>query len=839
VTGRLILGWLAWTCAAAGAGAAQTPADARDQIAVGRYREAEAVIRRRLAAGPTVGTWHILLGEVLQRTGRWDEAGRAYQAAREAGGPDTLTAILGAGEVDLRLGRTDAARATFRRFIVWYNRGVATSSADLTAIAAALQHLGRRDHRFLRDALRAYDEAIAADSANIDAYIRLGDLFLEKYNGSDARAMYSTALARNPGHAGALLGMARSQRFDGQSDPVATVERALQVNPNLVPARVFLAAQYLELERYHLAAEEAEKALTVNPNDAPALTMLAAAGLLRGDEAEFERRLAAARAAAPGDADVFVTLAEVCARNRLYARAVKLAGRAIAIDSLSWRGYAVRGTNRLRTGEIAAGRRDLEVAFEGDPYDVWTKNTLDLLDQVDEFRVVRTDRFELVIPSSEADLLALYLGPLAERAYDSLSARYGVTPPTPIRIEVYPRHADFSVRTVGLVGLGALGVSFGPVIAMDAPSARPAGEFHWGATLWHELAHSFHMAASDFRVPRWFTEGLAVFEERRAGAGWGDRVTPEFLLAYKEGKLAAVTDMNQGFMRPKYPQQIIFSYYQASLIFEYIDDDWGFDAIRGLLAAFRGGADTPTAVRDVLGVGLDELADRFDRWFRARFAGPLAALKPAEDAPLTLEALRARVADTTDFLAQWRVGESLFRADDLDRAVPLLERARRLFPEYAGGNSPYWLLAQASAKQGQATKAVAELSALTALNRGHYPALMELARRRAVMGDTAGSARAMDDAMYVDPYEVEAHRTLATLYDALDRNTPAVRERRAVVALGPFNRSEALYQLAAAQFRAGDRAGARRSVLRALEDAPNYQEALDLLLRIRAGGGSR
>ena len=46
---------------------------------------------------------------------------------------------------------------------------------------------------------------------------------------------------------------------------------------------------------------------------------------------------------------------------------------------------------------------------------------------------------------------------------------------TPIRLELFPRHADFSVRTVGLAGLGALGVSVGSLLAMDSPAARERG----------------------------------------------------------------------------------------------------------------------------------------------------------------------------------------------------------------------------------------------------------------------------------------------------------------------------------------------------------------------------
>src|SRR5207237_2036200 len=114
------------------------------------------------------------------------------------------------------------------------------------------------------------------------------------------------------------------------------------------------------------------------------------------------------------------------------------------------------------------------------------------------FRTISTRRFQIVAPAEEADLLSLYLGPLLEEAYDSLAARYEYRPPAPVRIELYQRHADFSVRTAGLTGLGALGVSFGSVLAMDAPSARERGSFNWGSTAWHELTHAFTLGLSKF-----------------------------------------------------------------------------------------------------------------------------------------------------------------------------------------------------------------------------------------------------------------------------------------------------------------------------------------------------
>src|SRR5690606_27729210 len=155
--------------------------------------------------------------------------------------------------------------------------------------------------------------------------------------------------------------------------------------------------------------------------------------------------------------------------------------------------------------------------------------TLDLMDTFTAYDTIEQGPFQLMIGKEESALLSLYAFELLEKAYDSLSARYGYTPPGKVRVEFYRRHADFSVRTVGLTGIGALGVSFGPVLAMDSPTGRETGPFNWGSVLWHELAHTFTLGATNNKVPRWFSEGLSVYEERKSGIpGWGADVTDDF-----------------------------------------------------------------------------------------------------------------------------------------------------------------------------------------------------------------------------------------------------------------------------------------------------------------------
>jgi hypothetical protein len=302
-------------------------------------------------------------------------------------------------------------------------------------------------------------------------------------------------------------------------------------------------------------------------------------------------------------------------------------------DPKSARALSYLGINALRTGEIARGRAALDQSFKLDPYDPWSKNTLDLLDTFKDYLEVRTPRFIVMVERKDADLLAPYVELLAEQAYDSLAARYGFRPEPPIRIEIYRSHEDFSVRTVGLAGLGALGVSFGRVVAMDSPAARRVGEFNWGSTLWHELGHVFTLGATAGRVPRWLSEGLSVYEERRARPSWGEDPSPLFFATYAAGQLPKVSRLNDGFMRPAFPAQVPLSYYLASMVGEMIETQRGIGAIRDMLDGYRRGLTTEQVFRDVLKVEPAAFDDAFDKWLRQRFARHFAAVKPAM--PLT------------------------------------------------------------------------------------------------------------------------------------------------------------------------------------------------------------
>ena len=810
----------------------------RALVNVGRYEDA-ATEARQLDQDHSPQLSNVL-GEVWYHRGRIDEAERLFQAAIR-GASDSVVARLNLAILQYERGERELAFDGFDYFIRLYNSRAGLSAEELTAVANAGRYLGVRNYQLFQDALRVFDEATAADPSNLEPKVRVGELFLEKYQSGEATSTFEEILAINASNPRALLGLARTQHFDGSSDATETVRKSLEVNPNLISARVLLARLYLEIEQYDRALVEVERALEVDSSAPEALATLATIRFLQGDDEGFDDARRRALARNPAYADLYNTLAELTARNRLYSEALAFAEQAVALDSQSWRGYGLIGMNQLRTGAVEVGRANLEVSFAGDPFNPWTKNTLDLLDTFSNYTTVRSKHFDLVLHQDEFRLLQIYLGEVADEAYETLAQRYHHRPETPIRLEVYPRHADFSVRTVGLAGLGALGVSFGNVLAMDSPSARQIGDFHWGATLWHEVAHTFHLAMSNHRVPRWFTEGLAVFEERRAHQGWGDDASVGFLLAYMEGRMQPVSELNNGFVRPRYPQEVVFSYYLASLVCELIQRDWGDRALVDMLRAYGDGKSTNEVFAAVLDMQPREFDVAFDRYMRERFTGPLTALRSPHISDLQqgmeLPALlRLAAKSEQDFPVQLEAGRALVRAERFGEAVPYLQRAKSLFADYAGADSPYWYLSVAYSAQGALEQAAEELAALTSINAGHYLAFLRLAETLGELKDERGASEALDRALFVYPFDMDHHTRLAELYGGLADWQGAIRERRAVVALDPVDRAEAHYQLALAYFEAGELQQARSVVLRALERAPNFEKALDLLLDIRSRG---
>ncbi len=749
-------------------------------------------------------------------------AARAQRIVRSGHWPDEASAA----ELAARHGEWGEANSRATALVTAYAAaGASWSAGDMIAAGRAYVVLGAHDPQAFHTALQVFDRAAARDSTNVDARLRAADLLLDKYNAPDALQSYHDALKIAPRDARALLGLARVAAFDGEGNATSEARVALAADATLAPAWVLLAQLHLGAEAYDSARVSALRAIAIDSSLVPAWAVLGAIAWLRGDSAEFSRAHAAAARAEPRSATFYAEVADAAARNRRYGDAVTMAHLAVHADTLSARAYGVLGENQLRTGDMHNGRTDLELAFTLDPYNLWHKNMLDLLDNVRSFRTIRTARFELVAPAAEADYLALYLGPLLEAAYDSFAVRYQYHPPTPIRVELYDRHADFSVRTVGLTGLGALGVCFGPVIVLDSPKARDVGELNYGSTAWHELAHTFTLGLSQNRVPRWISEGLSVLEERRANHGWGADVSPDWLAVYKGGVLPTASNINEGLVRPKFPMEIGFSYYEASLVVAMIEGEHGIGAIRTMLTGYADGLDTPGVLQKVLAMTPDAFDQHFDGWIRTRFATPLAVIDSSDGTHPATGPYVTMVAD----------GAKLLTAGQGDSARVLLRRAQQLFPDDGTVDGPAWQLGHLDRDKGNLRAASAQIHTVTMHSETAADANDVEATLLLQLNDSTGARDALDRQQWIGPYDIALHLRIADLSEQMHDWRWAALERRAILALDPPDRLEARYQLARVLFRGGDRDAARHEILTVLEQAPAFEKAQALLQELQGG----
>jgi cellulose synthase operon protein C len=400
--------------------------------------------------------------------------------------------------------------------------------------------------------------AVQGNAKSVTARIGWARLFTVTHQDDEALKLFAEALTLEPANAQAKLGLAQvyANRFEGQARKWAN--EALQADDSLIEGHLLLARMALEegqLDDVERSLSRAEA--LIERAQLPLLDAYALRGgvdtLRGGDGAKWTSR---ALAFNPNFGGVYEAMAHFEETRRRYREAAALLRRAVQVQPSLASAHAALGENLLRIGAIEEGQKELAAAYEGDPYSVTTVNTLRLLDRFGEFQTIAVDEpnraVQLRLHNKEAVLLRPYVQELAQSAIDTFAKRYRFTPKQPITVELYPNHDDFAVRVGGLPGIGLLGVTFGYLLAMDSPSGRATGDFHWGSTLWHEMAHVFTLEATEHRVPRWLSEGISVFEEWRTGPTPGVVVTLDALTAFKENRMLKIDELDSGFIRPSY-----------------------------------------------------------------------------------------------------------------------------------------------------------------------------------------------------------------------------------------------------------------------------------------------
>lgn len=846
-------------------------ARARLAFARGEHERTEKLVADALAADEQQAVARWLRAELLRAAGRHDEAEKAYEW-----------------------------------FIDVYNRGGEFTAEQLHHIglgAAQYARWKRNSRQFTFLVNRLYPSALKLNEHYWPARLETARLFLEKFNKPEATNELNAALAINPQAAEVHVEKARLALldFDLRSARQA-MSRALELHPQLVAAQQLAADILLADQRPDEAIRVLEQARTANPRDDETLGRLAAAyGAIDGPPqpgSRMQKLLDEVTGRNARCGEFFETLAASFDLLRRYPRAAQYYEEA---QSRMPRLIGVRGELGLvlmRLGDEARATELLKESFRIDPFNVRVKNMLEVLDVLAGYAVLETDHFVIRFDRGQDELLARYAARHLESVYPRLVRDLGFEPPGKSLFEIFNRargtsgHAWFSARMVGLPFIGTVGACAGKMVAIASPNGMPK-KFNWSRVLTHEFVHVVTLQQTNFNIPHWFTEALAVWHEQQVRP-------PEWteLLARRTraGELYDLDSINLGFIRPKNGDDWTLAYCQAQLYAEFMRAEFGDDAFAKMLAAYRDHLPTTAAIRRSFGVEQPEFERRYrayvdkivaaaklgDTPFSRDFADlQRAAEKEPDNADLQAELavahllrqanvrareaadaalrLRAKHPVATYVLARLHLSigdaaeatrlltETLDEARPEERSLALLAGLKVRAKELAEAERLYRLgaerfpsavkwpkaLAQLYLQSEDVAKLEPTLAQLAALEYDNLTLRQKLAQLAVQRNDHAAAERWATEGLQIDIQDAALHATLGGALQARKKHAEAAEEFEAAIALDD---SQPAWQFALGQLYVDLKqpAAARRTLERLREKHPDYPGADVLLESLKA-----
>ena len=818
----------------------------RALAAMGNYSEAIRVCETRIggdyADHPLVSTQ---LAEVKRMTGASAEALDILQAVVDGLGLEgaPVRSLAQYAALLQFTGRKADSYPLLEEVVERYNNGLVFAASDVAMTALASWLLGR-----YHDANSLFQEAVRADPQNLEAHVLWGDLFLEKYNEGEAQTSYEDALEINSRYGPALVGLGRI------SGDERNLQRALAINPNSVAAMEVWGRLLQRTGREEEAAGHFSRALNQNPEALGVLSAMASQAAMEERMADYALHAAQVEAFSPGNPVFLTDVAEHFGSNYRFTEAVEYARAAIAADPEYWRGYTVLGSNLIRLGEEDEGRANLEIGFENDPFNVMSSNLLTVFDTLEEYATLESEHFLVHMSPRDANILWPYLEPLLEEAWDTLVAKWDYEPEYPVLIEVFENSQDFAVRSVGLPDIGPLvGICFGKVVTLISPDALSA---NWQEIAWHEFSHVITLQMTGNRIPRWLSEGVSVWEEQQGRPYWGRRGGLDLVRAAGENKYLPISELNAAFSGARSNADLGFAYFQSYLVVDYIEQTYGFDKLRELVLQYALIKEDSERFREVFAVSLNEFDAGFRDWIARRVA-EINVYVHQEDLPDEGEGhghgirenssailselynnaslkqyMNNRIEENPrDFMAHLQLGIVLFKEESFAEARQALAAAHELLPNYSGYPSPALVMSQIYEQEGNREQQHRWLEILLDNLQHDDQSALILARSALDAGEFERAGYFIDRALEVDPYDSEVHLLRARLAEAANDSALAVTEYEILLELEITDPVEARTSLAEAYMRDNQPEAAKQQVLQALETAPSFLRAQQVLLQ--------
>lgn len=830
--------------------------DARKLLLTGKYAEAITAAEKGVKEEEGSEDWRLLLVQAHMAVGQYPQAHTALTNALARYPHSSSIRLRFVGrEVKLYNGLPDEAKELLDEVnrLAGSRTWAYRDPANLTALGRAALLLGA-DPKMVLD--RLFEPVKKAAPDNRDIYLATGELALDKGDFPLAAKIYQDALKRFKNDADFHFGLARALMSGSRPQALQSLEAAMEFNEKHIPARLLLVDHLVDAEEYAEAEKLLKEVLEVNVNRPEAWAYRAVMAHLRNDKAKESQFRADALRHYTNNPAVDQLIGRKLSQKYRFTEGAAYQRLALKSDRTFLPAKFQLAQDLLRLGEEEEGWKLVADVHEADGYDVNAYNLVTLKDTTDKFVALTNDHFILRMDAREAKVYGPRVLALLTRAHDTLTKKYGLKLEKKTIVEVYPEQKDFGVRTFGMPdNPGFLGVCFGCLITANSPASSSGHASNWEATLWHEFCHVITLTLTKNKMPRWLSEGISVYEERQASPAWGQVMNPRYREMILGDELTKVGDLSSAFLTAKSNLQLQFAYYESSLAVQFLVEKFGVAKLRAILADLATGKEinativSHTAPLDKLEKDFaayakelaTKLAPGLDFEKPKGIAGMLAGGKappegvvivpPTTNAPNEKPVFDPLKLHPKNFYILTQEAKRLLADKKFAEAKVPLKKLVENYPTHTGPDNALWLLALVHRELKETSQEREVLTKLAALDGDAveaYQRLMELAEITKDWLIVAENARRY---LAVNPLVPQPHRWLARASEELKQPQEAIAAYQTVLLLDPPDPADVHFRLAKL-LNPTDAKAAKQHVLMALEEAPRFREAHELLLKL-------
>jgi tetratricopeptide (TPR) repeat protein len=817
------------------ASAAETVASCQEMLFSGRYEDCLKATTDAVANKSYGEEWPILKAESELALGKYPEALETVAAGIERYSWSVRLRLLQYKSA-LANGKRDVAAAA----LVETEKLVSTASwrytdaDDLVALGEIAIALGA-DAKAVQEGF--FERSRKNYPNRPDGFVAAGRLALKKGDAVFAAELLTAAEKSMPDQADIAFLLSEVYRTSDGEKATELLKKSLELNSNYAPALLRITEQQIDREEYSAAEKTIQQILSVNPNQPEAHSLQSVIWHLRNDEVAADASRAAALKFSTTNPEVDHLIGRKLSQKYRFVEGAESQRKALEADVEFVDARIQLAQDLLRLGIEEEGWQQAEQAYKADGYNTTLFNLLKLKDSLGRFTTVSSEHFQVRMETNEAAVYGPRVLALLEQAWTDATARYGFSPEVPVYVEIYPRVDDFAVRTFGVPDVaGFLGVCFGKVVTANSPATRKENPGSWESVLWHEFCHVITLQKTSNRMPRWLSEEISVFEERRTDSRWGQHMTPGFRGRILADEVTPVAELSSAFLTAKSGEDLNFAYYESSMLVEHLVTVHGLPALNAILKDLNDGVQINDAL-DRHTDGLDNLEESFTKYFNEQATAYAAGVEFA-----TEELTQAKLVDPVsvkafveehprNFSAMLLYASMLLKSEQLDEAESQLKKLITLVPQDDRTDGPRRLLAEIY-KQREQT----ELEMQTLTEHLQYSAddleaalrlqeLCELQKQPDCVVDLGKTVFA------IDPFQPAALTRTAMAAETVGQTDVAISALTSLLTVQKDDAARLHFRIAAL-LKDTDKESARRHILLALAQAPRYRDAHKLLLEL-------